>query len=352
MLAWLNRLPVKGISSHPQDTAKSFSSRPEIQSKTAAPFKTADGKDSPVTEKKSFLNRLLDQFNGIFSSVSKTHADGKHMFILPEQKNWKERVETYAESPFEKELFSLKKKNNELVVTKEWIKGIKSNTNLTRDAALTLFKAYLTYTDKANIVELSPHSQLKLIMFASHLNEGANAKALLYEAVLSLPLSQFMEFADALNKDFTSFPAIAQALILKQLSNRRKKMAKEQGLEEEQVKAFNKLFKTLVITFYTTHEDLSDNIFQQQDKLRLGCMKIQPIETAYKKSLEEIEQRYRLKLRQLKRHRTQKISEAEEERQRRIELLYENLESDLIAGLKNLVIEPDQLEQQCKSVTS
>ncbi len=333
---WLSKLPTIGFSSR-WDTA--IWSSPKTGTANGGVATPTPPQEKPSSE--STIGKLWDglknKARGLFTSVAQnTPAGGRPMFLIPEQKSLREQIEAYAESPFEKELFLLKKKPNDYVISKAWANGLKSSDALTREAALTLLKAYLTYTDKANLIELSAHSQMKLVMFASHLTEGGLGKAILYESILSLPLAQFLEFAAALQKDFSTFPPIAQALLLKQMMNRRKQ------LEKDNLKSYRKLLKNLVISFYTDQQESIEDVFQQQEKIRLGFLKIQPVEEAYQKALEEIERRYRQKLRQLKKNRSQKVAEAEEERMRRIELIYDSVEGDLVTGLKELAVEMDK----------
>ncbi len=285
----------------------------------------------------AFLNQLVEGFKNLVTP-SKASNSSFHPFMLPEQKHWKEQVETYAESPFEKELFDLKKKPNDYVVSKAWAKGIQSNDPLVRDAALALLKNYLAYTTLNNTDTLSAHTQMKLMLFFPHLTEGPLGKALLYESIIKIPLAQFLEFGEALQRDFAMLSPIAQALILKQMMEYRKTLEKEKALDEKDYAAWKKLLKSLVISFYTSQEEALAQVLTEQEKIRLGYLKVQPVEDAYQKELEEIERRYRLKLRQLKKRRTQKVAEAEEEKLRRIEMVYDSVENNLMAGLSDLKI--------------
>ncbi len=339
-LAWLTKLPPVGV---PLRGDGSSTILPEFLPKTPPAFQTAV---MPTAEPKgNFLTRILEKWSsrlmGRFAPQDELISTGHQPFLLTEQKRLKEQIETYAESPFETSLFTLRKKANDYVISKAWAVGIKSQDPVTREAALALLKAYLAYTGTDDSTQLSAHTQMKLMIFSPQLSEGPLGKAILYEALLSLPAHQLMEYLPALSKDFSSLPPIAQALLLKQLLAYWK--GKDKSLSEDDNKAIKKLVKSLVIAFYSGQQEGPDPVLNQQEKIRLGFLKIQPIEDAYRKDLEELERRYRLKLRQLKKRRSQKIAEVEEERQRRIELVYDAVESSLMTGLKEFDIEMEEV---------
>lgn len=263
--------------------------------------------------------------------------------MVPDRHLIKEQIENLAESPFEKSLFQLKKKPADLTVSKAWAQGLVSKDIPTRESALSLFKAYLSHTQVDSAFELSPHTEMKILMFAPHLNEGTNGKALLYEALLKLPVAQILEFETALLRDFSGFSPLIQALILKQLLKRRKELDKDSSNADVNTKQFRKLFKSLVVQFYTTKQESIHSALQEQEKIKIGFLKFQPVEEAYQKTLEEIERRYRLKLRQLKKIRSQKVAEADEAKSRRIELIIDDVEADLSQGLKDLDLNIDKI---------
>src|SRR5579883_1672019 len=84
----------------------------------------------PKNETRGFLRKFWEHgketLKSFFSPSEQTKSLGSHPFLLSEQKHWKEQVETYAESPFEKILFYLKKKPNAYVISKAWAQGIKN----------------------------------------------------------------------------------------------------------------------------------------------------------------------------------------------------------------------------------
>lgn len=333
-LAWLTKLPMAsfpvrgdgGTTLLPQTFSTSTPESPPVEHHS---------KRSAVRLSLSHLwEKVFTPIKSLFASEGKLGTSSYQSFMIPEQRQWREQVESYAESPFEKALFYLKRKPNDYVVSKAWAEALRSSEPQTRDAALSLLRAFLAYQDMNGAEILSPHTQMKLLLFSPHLNEGPLGKAILYEALLGLPLAQFLEFKSALSRDFSTFPPVAQVLILKQLIALRKNLDKTAS--EEEVADLKKLVKALVIEFYSNKQEVLAQVLSKQEKIRLGFLKFQPIEEAYRKELEEIERRYRLKLRQLKKRRIQKVAEAEEERLRRIELIYDVVEGHLMSGLNEL----------------
>lgn len=342
-LAWLTKIPTDNVpvrgdgatTLHPKlfpsplmvESVKSFS-----QNAPAAPETT-----SPMAK---FWESLSQQVKRIFRFAPSANVAGRQSFLIRDR-HWEDQVQKYAESPFDESLFMLKKRPNEYAISKAWAEGIRSTDMLQREAALSLLRAYMAYSDMDGTDLLSAHTQMKLMIFSPHLTEGALGRAILYESLLALPLAQFLEFAAFLRKDFVAMPPLAQALILKQMVNQRKDL--ETTAEEDDRDAFRQLVKDLVIQFYSMKQEELAQVLNQQEKIRLGFLKIQPVEEAYRKALEEIERRYRLKLRQLKKRRAQKVAEAEEERLRRIELIYDTVEGSLITGLNELKLDLDKV---------
>ncbi len=346
-LAWPTKLPVIGV---PVRGDGSSTLLPEVFPSTATISVVTEGIAKAASPKPSlgqrFENATQSVKNWIMSVLPFQRgpvAGTSHPFMLPEQKYWREQVEVYAESPFEKSLFYLKKRPNEYIVSKAWAEGLKSSDTLVRESALSLLKAYLAFNGMDNSVQISAHTQMKLILFSPHLTEKPLGKAILYEALLGLSLSQFLEFSAALKRDFHQLPPMAQALLLKQMMSARQKWEKDKGQKETDVAAMKKLVKSLVIDFYLGEQDALSQVLAKQEKIHLGYLKIQPVEEAYRKQLEELERRYRLKLRQLKKHRAQKVAEAEEEKLRRIELIYESVEGSLMSGLNEMDLQLDEM---------
>lgn len=339
-LAWLSKLPTMGVPMRGEGGTTLLTDKLP-KSAWVLPSATFAQESQKPAEKPGVWARMMTGLKQQFSFKLPTIKPlfSSSPILLPEAKKLKENIETYAESPFEKELFSLTKKPKAYVVSKAWVQALKSPQPETREAALTLLKAYFAYSSQSNTEQLSPHTHMKLMLFAPHLSEGPFGKAILLEALLKLPLPQLLEFGPVLKKEFSSLPPIAQALILKQLLSLRKNLAlsaqdgKDPG---EHLVPFKKLVKSLVIQFYTNKKEVLTQIFGQQEKIRVGFLKFHPIEDAYRKQLEEIERKYRLKLRQLKKRRAQKVAEAEEEKLRRIELIYETVEGNLVSGLNEL----------------
>jgi hypothetical protein len=340
-LAWLTKISTMGVPVRGEGASTIITDMFPKQPVGGTPTPLPQNKPTSESSQAGFLEKFIDNIKNLIPFKQVNDITKGQSFLTPEQKHWKAQVETYAESPFEKSLFYLKKRPNEFIISKAWADGIKSSDPLTREAALTLFKAYISYTDMDNSYQLSSHTQMKLMIFSPHLSEGPLGKAILYESILSLPMAQILEFSNALTKDFASLPPIAQALILKQMIDRRKVLDK--NLSEEEAAKLKKLIKALVIQFYCGKHEAISQVLNQQEKIRLGFLKIQPVEEAYRQELEEIERRYRLKLRQLKKRRSQKIAEAEEEKMRRIELIYDSVEGNLIQGLGSIDLEMDEV---------
>lgn len=241
-------------------------------------------------------------------------------------------VDFYAESPFERQLFLLKRFEGRYSVSTTWANAIRSADNQTRDAAISLFKAYMTHLELGMDTALSPHTQLKMVHFASHLDEGITGRALLFEALAAAPLEHLMEFADALRADFSRYPAAVQLVILKHYMSRARMM---DGMvkKNQDAAAFKKLVKDLVISFYTDLDDDAESEISGYEHIRLGMMKLKPVKQNYKKSADEIDRRYRVMVRQVKKRRHLKMAALDEERRRHIELIYDELESELAADI-------------------
>jgi hypothetical protein len=347
-LAWLTKLPTMGVPMRGEGAStlltdvfpKTAFSHPE-----AAVVANPGGSDGK-------LNRLWDGLRNrmaalmpqnLFKGNAASAMSVRNLFVMSEQnqKLWKEQVETYAESPFEKALFSTQRRPNEFNVSRAWAIGIKSPDPLTRESALALLKSYFTYIGMESTEQLSAHTQMKFLIFSPHLTEGAMGRVVLYEAVLGLPLAQMLEFATILKQDFQQLPPIAQALILKQILGRWKARDKQGNAED--TAALKKLLKALVIQFYTSKHETLDQVLGKQEKIRLGFLKIQPVEEDYRKQLEELERRYRLKLRQLKKRRQMKVAEVEEEKLRRLEMIYDSVEGNLMSGLNDLELNLEEV---------
>lgn len=343
--AWLSNLPAVRFFASPESPRTPTQQTFQKPFGTMSPVVTAQ--ENPANPVSTWLQQLARPLVGLFnrstasSGAAASFSPARPVFMMPDQRQWQEQVETYAESPFETALFSMKKRPKAYEISKAWADGIKSQDPLSREAALTLLKGYLTYSGLGDLNELSAHTQMKFLIFAPHLNEGIIGKAILYEALLTLPPSQFLAFATTLRNDFANLPPMAQTLLLKQMMATWKSTSNHLG--EDELTEFKHLMKTLVIQFYTGRQEAIAQMLNQADKVRLGFLKMQPIEEAYRKQLEEIERRYRLKLRQLKKQRSQKIAEAEEEKLRRIEMIYEDVEDDLASGLSELTLAWDQV---------
>lgn len=343
-LAWLTKLPTMGMPVRGEGATTLFT---DVFPKASIPSSLpvdAPAKPKPETQKRPpLLARLATRLRSVFQRGSDSSKAITQLFQLADQRRrqWMAQVEAYAESPFEKALFSLEKKTGDYVISKAWANGIRSSDPITRDAALALFKAYLAYTRMENTDQLSSHTQMKLLLFSPHLSEGALGKVILYEAILSLPMAQMMDWILHLRYDFHHLPPIGQALLLKQLMLRWKNRDKKAPAEEN--RTLKKLVKTLVIQFYTSKNEALDQVLTRQEKIRLGFLKIQPIEDDYHKQLEEIERRYRFKLRQLKKRRAMKVAEVEEEKIRRLELVYDSVEENLMAGLTAMELNLEEL---------
>ncbi len=341
-LAWLTKIPTIGVPVRGEGASTLLA---DVFPKTEAPVTPTPPVMRPPQPPENagvakMWDAFLNQIKQLLKGLAPSNVNVKQPFLLHEQKQ-KELIDAYAESPFERHLFSLSRKPQGFVISKAWASGIKSPDPLVRDAALSLLRSWLSYTGLDTNHQLSAHTEMKLLMFSPHLGEGPLGKAVLYEALLSLPVTQFMEFSPALRKDFVTLPPAAQVLILKQLMNRWKKQ--EKMLSEDDAAGVRKLIKALVIQFYGNRQESLSQTLNQQEKIRMGFLKFQPVEEAYRKQLEEIERRYRLKLRQLKKRRSQKVAEAEEEKLRRIELIYDSVEGNLISGLGELELELEQV---------
>jgi len=353
-LAWLTRGPQVGGSSVENSKASvplRGDKPPNLRIETLN-TRSANAAKAPVaqtTSPVSVFQKLASSIKSLFQPSSAAAAL-KQPFVLPEHAQLKQQAETYAESPFEKTLFEkalaqFGKKQGSLAVSKAWGQAILGADTQVQEEALTLLKGYLAYSANGNVSELSAHTQMKLMIFSPHLSEGAVGRATLYEAILKLPLSHLMEFAAFLKKDFSTLPAIVQALLMKQLLQLRKdlKLDKKDELSPDEL-AFKKMVKQLVVKFYSEKSELQDAQLAQHEKIRVGFLKIRPIEEAYHEQLEEIEKKYRLKLRQLKKRRSQNVAESEEERLRRIEMVYDTVEDNLVTGLTELTTTLDQVQ--------
>ncbi len=345
-LDWLTRMPTTtGI---PQRGDGSSTLLHEVFPKSvypASPLTAPKTSPAPQAEAPSltgFLDKMFSKIRDAFSAPV-NHSLPGNLFMTPEQKTRQQQIETYAESPFEQTLFSLRKKPGDFVVSKAWAQALQSSDTLKKDAALTLLRSFFAYSGVDNQYQLSAHTQMKLMIFSPHLSEGALGKAILFEAILKLPIAQILEFAGALKKEFGAMPPLAQGFILKQILQSKKLMEEDPHLNEEDEKAFRKLVKELVIQFYSGKQEAIAQDMQMQEKIRTGFLKMQPIDDAYQKALEEVERRYRQKLRQLKKNRSQKVAEAEEEKLRRIELIYDSVEGDLDSGLGDLNLELEKV---------
>jgi hypothetical protein len=330
-LAWTPK-----TTDHPLHEEQAHGTLPSF---SAASFKTLSDSDSALKKREAVaglsqvFRGLLDRFKIVFANRD-TPVLEQQPFLTAQQKNLSGQIENLAESPFEKTLFGLKKTINDYTVSKVWAEGIRSRDPLIRESALTLFRATLTYSGIDTSYELSPHTQMKLLVFAPFLNEGILGKAVLYEALLHLPIPQMMGFSAVLQKEFSQLPSMAQAFLIRQMIQQWKNSDK--SLEDEDKTALKHLLKTMIIEFYCTKPSSHSTVLSRQEKIRLGFLKIQPVEEDFQRQLEEVERRYRLKLRQLKKRRTQMLAEVEEEKSRRIEMVYESIESHLIAGLSDL----------------
>ncbi|MCA9840844.1 MAG: hypothetical protein KC475_01900 [Cyanobacteria bacterium HKST-UBA03] len=279
----------------------------------------------------SLTERFWPQTVALPAQVSKTLQ-----FQTPEQKRWADNIEQYAESPFERALFSLKRHDKAFHISQAWAKAIASTQSITRESALSLLGAYLTYTGQESLQQLSPHTQMKLMLFSTHLNEGLVGRAMLYEALASVPLDALLEFQSALHQDFSKLPSVAQAVVLKAYLRKLRQAEKQNRAKEQDIKAFRQLVKHMVVQFYTSPHDSLGEPLKQQEKIRLGFLKFQPIQQDFAKSLDNIDRQYRIRLRKLKNRKKLKVAEAEEVKYRRIDMIYDTLERDLTEGLEKL----------------
>jgi len=322
---------------------KAYGSLPtlsETLSKTLVVPETAQQKQESMVSLSQAFKGLLDRVKNVFTNKNVV-APEQQPFITAQQKKLAEQIELHAENQLDRDLLGLKKVINDYTVSKAWAEGIRSQDPVTRESALALLRATLAYSGVDTSYELSQHTQMKLLVFAPFLNEGILGKTILYEALLHLPIPQMLEFETILQKEFAQLPSMGQAFLIKQMIRQWKKMDK--SVEDEHKTAFKNLLKNMVIAFYCAKPSTHATVLSQQEKIRLGFLKIQPVEEDFQKQLEELERRYRLKLRQLKKKRTQMLAEVEEEKSRRIEMIYDNIESHLIAGLSEMDLTLEEL---------
>lgn len=343
--AWSTKLPPVGVFGSREDAALASKTPKQNNSSSLRNSSTASNPAS-VASTQDGLSLMWGRIASLVKQIIPSRQALENItppsaFLLPEQRRIREQIEQLAESPFEQTLFGMRKKADTYVVSQAWAQAIAEGDPQTRESALNLLKNYLAYTGLGDVNELSAHTQMKFMVFTPHLTEAPLGKAIVYESLMQLPIAKILEFEHALTKDFASFSPTVQTLLLKAMMATWKNSADDAA--EEDAESFHKLIKMLVTEFYTgKSEELSQEVLQQE-KIRLGFLKLQPVEEAYRKQLEEIERRYRLKLRQLKKHRSLKVAEAEEEKIRRIELIYDDVEEDLIEGLSDLDLELEQV---------
>lgn len=293
------------------------------------------------------LGDLMKTVQGWWELIASNSARGaaasQTLILTPEQKRWLDNIEQYAESPFEKSLFGLKKKEGTFNISFAWADALKGKDGLNREAALSLLKSYLTYASQDSLEDLSPHTQMKLMLFSTHLNEGLVGKAVLYHALASVPLEALLELQHHIIQDLSKLPSVAQAVILKEYLKRMRELENKDRAKKEDIKAFKQLVKQLVISFYASQHDKLFPDLKQQEKIKLGFLKFQPIQQDFAKSLEDIEKQYRVRLRKLKNRKKLKVAEAEDVKRRRIDLIYETIERDLMVGLEQVNLSLDQL---------
>ena len=299
-----------------------------------------DLQETTNTSSKGSLS-LLDKVNNGIQRFSKNISEvaQKLMRANPIAQNGRQQlIEQYAESPFEQILFKMSRPTNwqeTWPVTNAWAEGILSKDDTTRDAALGLLRNFLNYNRLESQQKLSSHTQLKMLYFAPQLDEGINARALLYENVFKLHPKHSYDLLENLSEDFGKLPILNQLRILKQLNQVITNHQAE--LSPENLGQWQQGLKQLVIQFYSNQANLQNvdlqNLMILQDKVRLGFLKMQPIEEAYRKAVEETDRRYRMRIRQLKRLRQNLLNQAEGDRQKHIQLVYEDIESALLNGL-------------------
>jgi hypothetical protein len=353
-LAWPIPMPLSGNSRSGETSSVSPPSLLEAATLSGVLSNAATPLTLPLVPQQSHLTRfwqqVRDRLKSWLPAPNGLSADRSGGFWL-HQSERSQQIEQYAENPWEKMMFSIRKRSGDLWVSQAWASAIRSKNAVERESALNLWRDYTAYTMADTSTRLlSNHAQLKMLVFLPHLSEGAMGKALIYDALMSLQSPLIVrEFADAMMKDFSGLPSLAQAVILRDLMaywKARKKILSGDALgqaiseeAEEELQTLQKLVKTLIVQFFTGDTDVMEAVLSRHEKLRVGYLKMQPVEEDHTQQMRKVEQQFRMRLGKLKKERTQKMAEADEEKQRRIAMIYDDLESCLMASLKDLPAE-------------
>lgn len=292
----------------------------------------------------SLLSKVSNGIHRFGQSIAE--AAQKLLQANPIAQNGRQQlIDQYAESPFEQQLFKMARPANwqeTLPVTNAWINNMLSTDDTARDAALGLLRNFLNYNRLESQQKLSSHTQLKMLYFAPQLDEGIPARALIYENVLKLHPRHSYDLLENISEEFGKLPVLNQLRILKQLNQ---VITQHQAdLSPENLAQWQKSLKQLVIQFYSNQANLQNidlqNMIALQDKIRLGFLKMQPIEEAYRKAVEETDRRYRMRIRQLKRLRQNLLNQADTDKQKHIQLVYDDIEAALINSLSQEELTP------------
>jgi hypothetical protein len=276
--------------------------------------------------------QLLHAFKPVLPSESGQPTLFEKFSQMSDSNKLAELASKYAESPTEQALFT----TDSAKLTLAWKQALSSQSPLEQDAALTLFKQLLAFYNPDISDPLSPHTQLKMLNFANHLNQGMAARAELYMALLDLPPAHMLDLSDIFKHDFAAFSSLTQLMVLKRFSEKIKEFSRKDSRYAEEGKVYSELFKGLFVEFFTDDKEDLTTLFESNETFHTVYRKMQPIEAAYQKSSEKLEREYRQRLRKLKKIRGQKAEEIDQERYARIELIFDEVKQAFTDTLSDL----------------